>query len=148
MRHKVKKIRFKHGKDASKMLVRKLIVNFISYGKIETSLKKAKTLKSLIEKFVEKTKIISEANKNILTAILGDRKLVDMSFKNIGQPLKAKKGGYVRVVRLGKRDSDGAEIARLEWVYPIVLEKSPSPSLRGSKPTEKSSPAKKEEKKS
>ena len=32
-------------------------------------------------------------------------------------------GGYVRIVRLGARESDGTEVARLEWAYPILVEK-------------------------
>lgn len=140
MRHRVKKIKFKRGKDSAKMLVRKLVVNFISNAKIETTLKKVKILKSLIEKLVEKTKIENEANKNYLTAMLGDKKLVDMSFKNLGPQLKGRKGGYVKIVKLGRRDSDGAEMGRLEWVGEIVVDKSRLTASLGSKKIPKPTP--------
>ena len=83
------------------MLVRKLIRNFITHGKLKTTLKKAKVLKSEIEKFVEKTKIKTEANKNFLLWTLNDKKLVKSAFEQIGATLKDKVGGYVRVVKLG-----------------------------------------------
>ena len=99
----------------------KLIRNFITHGKLKTTLKKAKVLKSEIEKFVEKTKIKTEANKNFLLWTLNDKKLVKSAFEQIGATLKDKVGGYVRVVKLGFRLSDGSEIAQLEWVYPVLI---------------------------
>ena len=123
MRHRVKKIKFRSGKDANRMLVRKLVKNFITNSKIVTTIKKAKVLKSVIEKLIEKAKVESEANKNILLKTIADKKLVFRMFKEIGVTLKDKVGGYVRIVRLGRRDSDRSEMARLEWVYPVVTSK-------------------------
>ncbi|OGK14858.1 50S ribosomal protein L17 [Candidatus Roizmanbacteria bacterium RIFCSPHIGHO2_02_FULL_37_15] len=122
MRHRVKKIKFKLGKDANKMLLRKLAINFISNAKIKTTIKKAKVLKSVIDKLVEKAKTENEANKNYLLHFLGEEELVRKTFKLVGDSLKNRDhaGGYVRIRRLGKRQSDGSEMARLEWVYPVV----------------------------
>ncbi len=122
MRHRVNKIRFKQGKDATRMLVRKLTVNFLTHSRIETTLKRAKVLKSVIEKLVEKAKVESEANKNKLLSAFNDKRLVDKMFKEIGKAMKDKVGGYVRIVRLGSGRDDGAEMARLEWAHPIVIE--------------------------
>ncbi|MBI4009542.1 50S ribosomal protein L17 [Candidatus Roizmanbacteria bacterium] len=122
MRHRVKKIKLSQGKDANKMLLRKLVVNFITHGKIETTLNRVKVLKTEIEKLVEKAKEKKEANKNYLQRILNDQRFTDKIFDQIGQALKDKVGGYVRIVKLGRRDSDGAEFAKMEWVYPVVLD--------------------------
>ncbi|OGK25084.1 50S ribosomal protein L17 [Candidatus Roizmanbacteria bacterium RIFCSPLOWO2_01_FULL_37_13] len=123
MRHGVKKIKFRSGRDANKMLMRKLAVNFIRNAKIETTLSKAKVLKSVVEKLVEKAKVENEANKNYLLKNFTDKKIVAMIFKDVGQTLKDKVGGYVRIVKLGARHSDGTAMARLEWVYPVVTVK-------------------------
>lgn len=120
MRHRVKKIKFRGGRDANRMLIRKLTVNFLKNAKIKTTLKKAKTLKTEIEKLVEKAKVENEANKNVLLKSLNDSKLVSQVIREVGRPLADKVGGYVRVVKLGARQSDGAEMARLEWAYPVV----------------------------
>ena len=131
MRHRVKKIKFRSGRDANRMLVRKLVKNFLTNYRIVTTIKKAKVLKSVIEKLIEKTKVESEANKNYLLKTLADKKLVLRMFKEIGVSLKAKVGGYVRIVRLGARASDRSEMARLEWVYPMVMEdKNNQPRLK------------------
>ena len=120
MRHRVKKIKFKQGKDATKMMVVKLVVNFFKKGEIITTLKRAKIAKSYIEKLVEKSKIKNEANKNFLLRFIGDKKLINDLFDRIGVALKDIKGGYVRIVKIGKRESDGSEIARLEWAYHVI----------------------------
>ncbi|MBI4225965.1 50S ribosomal protein L17 [Candidatus Roizmanbacteria bacterium] len=120
MRHRVKKIKFKYGSDANRMLVRKLARNFLNNSRIETTIKKVKVLKPVIEKLVEKAKIETQANKNYLLKILADKNLVLRMFKEIGQSLKDKLGGYVRIVRLGVRHSDGSEMGRLEWAYPVI----------------------------
>lgn len=119
MRHKVKKIKFKKGKDATKMMTVKLVRNFLKKGEIITTLKRAKIAKSYIEKLVEKVKIKTEANKNFLLRFIGNKRLINDLFDRIGLALKDVKGGYVRIVKIGKRESDGSESARLEWAYPI-----------------------------
>lgn len=122
MYHRVKKIKFRQGKDANKMLVKKLSINFLAKGRITTTLKKVKVLKGIIEKLVEKAKEQSEANKNYLKQYVTDKQTMKFLFETVGPALKKTIGGYVKVVRLGRRDSDGAEVARLEWAYPIVIE--------------------------
>ncbi|MBI3366520.1 50S ribosomal protein L17 [Candidatus Roizmanbacteria bacterium] len=124
MYHRIKKIKFRAGKDANRMLVKKLLFNFLSVGKITTTLKKTKVLKSVVEKLVEKAKKNTEANKNYILRLITDKKTIRFLFDTIGPTLRDKNGGYVKVVRLGSRSSDGSEMARLEWAYPIVIETS------------------------
>lgn len=126
MRHGVKKIKFKLGVDAKQMMLRKLVLNFLTRGKMTTTIAKGKILKSYLDKILVKTSEKTEANKNFLMKKLANRKLVDMLFKTIGPVLKGKTGGFTRLIRLGARESDGVQIVRLEWVYPVVLETAKS----------------------
>ncbi len=123
MRHNIKKTKFGVGQDAGKMLLRKLAIQFLTGGKVETTEKRIKILKSHIEKIVEKTKEQSEANKNFLLKTLGSVKMLRILFNDIGPVAKKRTGGYVRLIKLPRRISDGSFIARLEWVDPIVIEK-------------------------
>lgn len=123
MRHRIKKIKFRAGSDSNQMLVKKLFLNFLKWGKITTTLKKTKVLKTVVERLIEKAKIQSEANKNYLMHYITDAKMTKFLFETVGPTLKKIAGGYVRIVRLGARASDGTEIARLEWAYPILVEK-------------------------
>jgi large subunit ribosomal protein L17 len=122
MRHRVKKIKIKFGKDANKMLARKLLVNFLKRGKIVTTLKKAKVLKSLLERIVSKSKIKSEANKNYLLRYINDKKTINFLFDTIGPLFKDLVGGYVKIIRIGSREGDAAPKAQLEWTRPVVIE--------------------------
>lgn len=122
MRHRVKKIKFRAGKDANKMLLRKLTKNFIAKGKIVTTVKKAKVLKTVLDRLIGKTRVDSKANRRYLLERLGDKVLVSRLFSHVGPSLKNLQSGFVRISRLGIRLTDGSVMAKLEWSIPIVLE--------------------------
>lgn len=144
MRHGVKKIKFNFGIDANQMMMRQLASNFLLKGKISTTLKRAKILKSYLEQLIEKSKIRTEANKNYLLAKLEKKELIDMLFDQVGPVIKDVEGGYIRVVRLGDRDSDGARTAKVEWVYPVVIQKDPTTvKVKKGKPSESENKEKK-----
>jgi large subunit ribosomal protein L17 len=123
MRHGVKKIKFSNGVDANRALVRKLAVNFFLKGKLSTTLSKAKAIKPVIERLVEKMKVKTESNLNYLKQKLDNKEVIEMAYRDIGPTVAKINGGYVRVIKLGQRESDGAETARVEWVYPIIKQK-------------------------
>lgn len=112
------------GKDAVQMLIRTLTVNFLMHGKIETTENRARLLKTCVDKLAEKSKEKTEANKNCLLKALGSnkQKIIDFLFNQVGPVIKAKKGGYVRIIKIGQRLSDGSMVCRLEWTYPVVIE--------------------------
>jgi large subunit ribosomal protein L17 len=123
MRHGVKKIKFSNGVDANRALVRKLAVNFFLNGKLSTTLPKAKAIKPVLERLVEKMKVKTEANVNYLKQKLDNKEVIEMAYKDISPVVAKINGGYVRIIKLGQRESDGAETARIEWVYPIIKQK-------------------------
>ncbi|GIW64072.1 MAG: 50S ribosomal protein L17 [Patescibacteria group bacterium] len=120
MRHRVKKIKFSFGKDANKMLMRKLTVNFFRSGYLETTLAKAKVLKSHLEKLVSKAKDKTKTNEKVLLKYLGNQKLVKDLFNKVPHSFKGINGGYVKITKLDYRDGDGSLMAKLEWAHPII----------------------------
>ena len=123
MRHGVKKIKFSNGIDSNRALVRKLSVNFFLKGKLTTTLSKAKAIKPVIERLVEKMKVKTEANVNYLKQKLDSKEVIEIAYRDISPVVTKINGGYVRIVKLGKRESDAAEVGRIEWVYPIIKQK-------------------------
>jgi large subunit ribosomal protein L17 len=123
MRHRVKKIKFSDGIDANRALVRKLAVNFFLKGKLTTTLSKAKAIKPVIEKLIEKMKVKTEANVNYLKQKLDSKEVLAIAYRDISPVIAKINGGYIRVIKLGKRESDAAEVGRIEWVYPIIKQK-------------------------
>ena len=123
MRHRVKKIKFSDGYDANRALVRKLAVNFFLKGKLTTTLSKAKAIKPVIEKLIEKMKVKTESNLNYLKQKLDNKGVLEMAYRDISPVIAKINGGYVRIIKLGKRNSDGAEMGKVEWAYPIIKQK-------------------------
>lgn len=123
MRHRSKVIKFKMGQDASKMLMRKLLTNFILRGKITTTEKKAKALKSKIEILLNYAKSNTKSSKNMIKKSFGSDNLIDILIRKISPVFKDRTSGFVRYIRLSQRDSDGSRMGKIEWVEPVVLEK-------------------------
>jgi large subunit ribosomal protein L17 len=124
MRHGFKKAKFANGMDADRMLMRKLMVNFFTHGKIASTISKIKALRPEVEKAVTKIKKGGEADKNYLLQKLGGNyeKLAEV-FKEIASQLNKVQSGYTKIIKQGNRESDGALTAQLTWAYPVVLPK-------------------------
>lgn len=125
MRHGILKTKFGAGKDANDMLLRKLAYNFFAHGSLKTTVSKAKVLKKHIDTLVEKLKVKTEANRNILLHFLVHEELIDRLYEQLPPILGEVKGGYTRIQKLQVRYSDGAPMARLIWSRPVVVEKKP-----------------------
>lgn len=123
MRHRVKKIKFSDGYDANRALVRKLAVSFFLKGKLIITLAKAKAIKPVIEKLIEKMKVKTESNLNYLRQKLNNNEVIAIAYNDISPVIGKINGGYIRIIKLGKRNSDGAEMGKIEWVYPIIKQK-------------------------
>ncbi len=119
MRHRSKKVKFNFGKDAKDMLVRQLISNFLLKGGMVTTHKKAKVAQSAVERLVTKARQKTESSKNILLKRIAKPSLVSLLQERIVPSAKEKTSGYTRIVKLFFRKTDGAQIVRLEWTFPI-----------------------------
>jgi len=121
MKHRVKIKKFGYGIDANRMLFRKLMLNFLQNAKLTTTLSKAKALKSDLERVISKSRVKTESNKNYLLKFFPNKVVHDVMFEQVGKTFSKLTGGYVRVVRLNERVTDGTMIARVEWAHPIVI---------------------------
>ena len=150
MRHRTNKFTFGSGIDANSMLMRKLMKNFMSSSHIETTIARAKALKVYMDRIVSKTRVYSESNKNYLLRYFPEKKYQKVLFDQIGPAIAKISGGYVRIVRLGQRDNDGAMMARVEWAHPVVIDweskKKSSKKIDQTEITKQSPKAAKEEK--
>lgn len=137
MIHRTKKVKFHSGSDSNKMILRKMMRNFIVNSHIKTSEKRAKILKRYLDIVVSKSKEYSEANKNYLLRYFPDKNIISILFDQVGPAVKDINGGYVRIVRLNKRESDASMRVRLEWAHPVVIDKTPKASKEDEKPEPK-----------
>ncbi|OGK16460.1 hypothetical protein A2690_03880 [Candidatus Roizmanbacteria bacterium RIFCSPHIGHO2_01_FULL_39_12b] len=119
MRKRIKKIQLKKGSDAQKSEVHKLTTNFIKWGYITTTENKAKYLKGIIDRLTHKAIKNSQADRNILTSALRDKKLVDYMTMTVAESFKNRVSGFSTVSKLPHRQGDAAKIAQVRWVVAI-----------------------------
>lgn len=103
------------GKDQRKALLKSLARALFLHEKIKTTEAKAKEVSQFAQKCITKAKKGDLANRRHLARFFSKnivKKLVD----DIGKRYKERPGGYVRIIKLGPRKSDGAEMAIIELV--------------------------------
>ncbi len=117
MRHHNSKRKFGRVKNLRNALVNSLALNLIVREKIKTTLPKAKELRPFIEKLVTYAKKNTLASRRVLISKLSNRDKETKKLMEVITPkYMDKKGGYTRILKLGARKSDGAEMAVIEFV--------------------------------
>jgi large subunit ribosomal protein L17 len=149
MRHRVKGRKLKRTASHRHALLRSLATALLKHKKIKTTIAKAKELRSYVEPMITRAKIDSVHNRRIISDDIKDRVVLKELFGDVVAKVGDRPGGYTRIVRLGQRKGDAAEIAIIELVdfSGIVKPKAPKKSKEEIKPTEEKAEAKKEEKK-
>ena len=108
----------KRGKTSSykRALYRNLVTDLLRYDKVVTTEAKAKEVQPLAEKMVTLGKQGSLYARRQALSFVGDKKVVEKVFAELGLRYAQKQGGYTRLVKLGPRLGDGAPMAQLELV--------------------------------
>jgi large subunit ribosomal protein L17 len=114
MRHKVAGYKLKRDGGARKALLRNLVTSVIENGFIVTTVPKAKAAKPLVEKMITLAKRDTLHTRRQAASFLQTPASVKELFEKVGSRFGQRNGGYTRVVRLGWRKGDGAELAKLE----------------------------------
>ena len=109
------KRKFGRTKRLREALYKALATALVDHGKIKTTSAKAKSLSTFADKLVTVAKKKDLASRREL-AITFNPKTVKKLVDEIAPRFSGRNGGYTRVIRLGQRKSDGAEIALIEFV--------------------------------
>ncbi len=116
MRHRKKKATLGRVKAPREALMRNLAESLILHGSIRTTKAKARALRSFVEPLVTKAKKDNlQARRNLLKVLYTDE-VINKLLKEIAPNYKDRKGGYTRIIKLGHRAHDAAEMARIEFV--------------------------------
>src|SRR3989338_1958797 len=117
MRHHNVNRKFGRSKTQKRALLNSLAFNLLTRGKIKTTLPKAKELQPFVEKLITRAKKNDLATKRLLASKLsGKNRKIKKLYKIIAPKYIDKKGGYTRVLKLGTRKSDGAQMAIIEFI--------------------------------
>jgi large subunit ribosomal protein L17 len=116
MRHAV--AGYKLGRPTSHRLAlyRNLVTDLLRYERVQTTLAKARAVQPIAEKMVTVGKTDSVHHRRLAAAQLYDRKIVQKLFDVVGPRFAERPGGYTRILKLGKRLGDAADIAIIELV--------------------------------
>ena len=127
MRHNVKK-GLKLGTDAShtKAMKKSLAQALFANDRIKTTETRAKALRSYAEPIITWAKKGDIHSRRLAIAKLGDKQLVSEIFDKAAQGMWAdRNGGYTRIMKLGRRKGDNAEMVIIEIVSEPVVKKAP-----------------------
>ncbi len=112
------------------------------YKKIRTTLAKAKELRSVAEKLITKAKRGDVSSRRLVYERVRDRKVLVELFNEIAPQFAERNGGYTRVIKLGQRGGDAAEVAIIELVgFESVKPKKAEKPKKVTKETTAAAPA-------
>lgn len=138
MRHGM--VNRKLGRTASHRLAlfRNQLASLIEHERIATTLPKAKELRPLIEKLVTLGKKDSVHARRQAARMVADETLIAKLFDTLGPRFAERPGGYTRIIKLGQRRGDAAEMALLEFVgYELPSDQKASPAASSKKASKK-----------
>ena len=99
-----------------KALLSNMATSLILHKRIPTTVAKAKALKSYVEPLITKSKEDTTHNRRVVFSYLKNKEAVSELFRTIAPKVADRPGGYTRVLHVGFRKGDAAEMALIELV--------------------------------
>ena len=131
---------------------RNMVTSLFRFERITTTSAKAKEVRRAAEKLITRSKVDSVHNRRIAAKYIQDEKILNKLFTELGPRMKERNGGYTRILKIGFRQGDAADMVILELVdYKLPAEedkdaakaKKAEPKAKTEKPAKK--PAEKKE---
>jgi large subunit ribosomal protein L17 len=114
-------------------MFRNQLASLVAQERIVTTVSKAKELRPLAERIVTQGKRGTVHARRLVGRWVSNRDLIKKLFDEIAPRFASRPGGYLRIVKLGSRQGDGAEMAILEFVDFKLKAKSAKPAAEESK---------------
>ena len=116
MRHGRKINHLGRTSEHRKALLANLASALIKHKRITTTLAKAKALQRYVEPMITKSKNDTTHSRRIVFSNLRNKESITELFRDISQKIANRPGGYTRVIKMGARQGDAAEMAIIELV--------------------------------
>jgi large subunit ribosomal protein L17 len=146
MRHRVAHRKLGRKTAHRKALKRNMLTSFFRYERIKTTRAKALEIRSSAEKMITRAKIDSVHNRRQVASVLFDKAVVAKLFTDIGPKYKERNGGYTRILKLGQRQGDAADMVILELVEEEEKKESGTKAKKAKAPAKKASTSSKKTK--
>ena len=125
MRHRKLGKKFNRNTSSRKALLIGLMKSLIEYGKIITTLPKAKFLRPEIEKVITMSRIDTLSTRRLLISRIGDKLLVSKLIDQIGPMFEGRNGGYTRILKMSPRSGDVSKMAEISFVEDLKKAEKP-----------------------
>lgn len=116
MRHRVKGRKLKRTASHRRATLRSLATAVLKHKRIKTTLAKAKEARSFVERLITKARKNDLHSRRLIMSEINDKEVIKELFSEIVPKIGDRPGGYTRVVKLGARVGDAAQMAILELV--------------------------------
>lgn len=116
MRHNKKGKVFGRQKGPREAMLRNLAQSVLLYETVNTTLAKAKAVKPLVEKLITTGRKNTLVSRRALSRVLTVELAVNKVLQELGPRYANRAGGYSRIIKLGARQGDGAEVAQLQLI--------------------------------
>ncbi len=114
MRHRVKGRQLSRNSSHRRAMLRNMATSLFRHERVVTTQAKAKELRPYAEKLITWARRGDLHARRQVERVIKDRKVAGRLFGEIGPRFAGRPGGYTRIVKIGHRSGDGAEIARIE----------------------------------
>ena len=99
-----------------KAMLANMACSLIEHKRINTTVAKAKALKQFVEPMITKSKVDTTHNRRIVMSKLRQKDAVAELFRDVAAKIADRPGGYTRIIKLGNRLGDNADMAMIELV--------------------------------
>jgi large subunit ribosomal protein L17 len=114
MRHRAKGRQLSRTASHKKALLANMATSLFRHDRIQTTEAKAKELRPYAERLITLARRGDLHARRLVERKLKDREVTHRLFTELGKRFAARPGGYTRIVKLGHRPGDGADVARIE----------------------------------
>jgi large subunit ribosomal protein L17 len=114
MRHRAKGRQLGRSSSHRRALLNNMATSLFEHGRVITTEAKAKELRPFAEKLITLARRGDLHARRLVERKIKSRETLSRLFSEIGPRFAARPGGYTRILKLGHRDGDGADIARIE----------------------------------
>jgi large subunit ribosomal protein L17 len=127
MKHRVVGRRLDRTTEHRTAMFRNMVTSLFRHERIVTTTPKAKELKRIADKFITLAKRGTQHARRLAHRDVRDVEVLNKLFTDLGARFKERAGGYTRIVRVGRRAGDNADLSVIE-----LVDKAPKAAAEGS----------------
>jgi large subunit ribosomal protein L17 len=141
MRHRKRTAKLGMKSQHRRSTLANLVCSLIEHSRIRTTIAKAKVARRYADKMITLAKKGTLHHRRQAIAFLRHKPAVEKLFAELGKQHGDRNGGYTRIVRIGQRMGDAAEIAMLEWTGTVTAAPEPEKGGKTEEPKPKETKA-------